>query len=167
MEHLFSPCTRLYDLIESRRQVESFRTRRELLQEQSMDVSTTELLSAETGFTYADLYAMLGNKKAVLWMTPHAAVMPDGGIGIHPWYQMNGSCRTWLKADGKVIWVLAHSLEHLSEICDVVLRLLAASVVHSVLLDRFDSGRRLLINAPTLAHLMEQCQSLKVYHWAV
>jgi hypothetical protein len=48
------------------------------------------------------------------------------------------------------------------EICDVVLRLLAASVVHSVHLN--DHGYRrgaALINAPTLAYLMEQCQSLR------
>jgi hypothetical protein len=57
---------------------------------------------------------------------------------------------------------LALSPEHLSEICDVVLRLLAASVVHSVRLDTRDFLHGLLINAPTLAHLMEQCQSLKV-----
>jgi hypothetical protein len=39
--------------------------------------------------------------------------------------------------------------------------LLAASAVHSVLLDKWDSRHGLLINAPTLAYLMEQCQSLK------
>jgi hypothetical protein len=57
--------------------------------------------------------------------------------------------------------LLAHSLEHLSEICDVVLRLLGASVVHSVHIDQWDSRHGLLINAPTFAHLMERCQSLK------
>jgi hypothetical protein len=74
MKRLFSPCTRLYDLLESRR-VESVRTRLELLQEQSLDVSTTELLSAETGFTYADLYGILENENAVVWLTPRAVVM--------------------------------------------------------------------------------------------
>jgi hypothetical protein len=47
------------------------------------------------------------------------------------------------------------------EICDVVLRLLAASVVQSVRLNNWRSPG-LFINAPTLANLMEQCQSLKV-----
>jgi hypothetical protein len=46
------------------------------------------------------------------------------------------------------------------EICDVLLRLLAASVVHEVILNR-DNSRRAVFNAPTLAHLMEQCKSLK------
>jgi hypothetical protein len=50
---------------------------------------------------------------------------------------------------------------YLSDICDVVLRLLAASVVHSVLLRKGFSSSR-LPNAPSLAYLMEQCQSLKV-----
>jgi hypothetical protein len=154
MERLFSPCNRLRDSFES--------LGLGFLQELSMDVSTEELLSAETGFTYTNLYAMLGNENAVVWLTPHAAVMPDGGMGIHPWYQMDGSCRSWLKAGGKVMWVLALSPEHLSEICDILLRILAASVVHSVLLDNWDSRNGLLINASTVAHLMEHCQSLKV-----
>jgi hypothetical protein len=162
MEHLFSPCTHLYDLLESQGRLESFRTRRELLQEQSMDVSTKELLNAETGFTYADLYAMVGNENAVVWLTPHAAGMPVDGIGIRPWMQMNGSCRFFFKADGKELFVLALSPEHLSEICDILLRILAASVVHSVRLGNWDSRHGLLINAPTLAYLMERCQSLKV-----
>jgi hypothetical protein len=160
MERLFSSCTRLYDLLESRR-VESVRSRRELLQEVSMDVSTEELLSAETGCTYTNLYAMLGNENAVVWLTPHAAVMPYGGREIHPWMQMDGSCRSLLKADGKELCVLALSPEHLSEICDILLRILAASVVHSVLLDKWNSLQGLLINPPTLAYLMERCQSLK------
>jgi hypothetical protein len=41
-----------------------------------------------------------------------------------------------------------------------VLRLLAASVVHSVILEKGFS-RFVLVNAPTLAYMMEQCQSLK------
>jgi hypothetical protein len=60
----------------------------------------------------------------------------------------------------KKIRALARSPEHLLEISDVVLRLLAASVVHSILLSKF-SDEDTLINAPTLAYLMEQCQSLK------
>jgi hypothetical protein len=47
------------------------------------------------------------------------------------------------------------------EICDVILRLLAVSVVHSFLLERWICPD-LVINAPTLAYLVEQCQSLKI-----
>jgi hypothetical protein len=46
------------------------------------------------------------------------------------------------------------------ETCDVVLRLLAASVVHSVTLDKRGSREVALINAASLAYLLEQCQSL-------
>jgi hypothetical protein len=162
MDRLFSPCTRLYAMLESQGRLENLRGDPELLQELGMDVSTEELLTAERAFTYADLYAMLGNEKAVVWMTPHAAVMPVGGIGMKGWILLDGSCRSYfLKTDGKELFVLAHSPEHLSEICDILLRILAASVVHSVYLEMFDQGRGLLINAPTLAYLMEQCQSLK------
>jgi hypothetical protein len=163
MERLFSPCNRLRDRFESQGRLESFRglDPPELLQELSMDVSTEELLSAETAFTYADLYAMLGNENAVVWLTPHAVAMPDRGTGVYPWMFLYGLCRSRFKADGKELFVLAHSPEHLSEICDVVLRLLAASVVHSVRLDKWDSSHGLLIKAPTLAYLMEHCQSLK------
>jgi hypothetical protein len=65
-------------------------------------------------------------------------------------------------ADGERVDVMARSSEALSEICDVVLRLLTASVVRSVSLNRYilvPDG--LLIHAPTLAYLMEQCQSLE------
>jgi hypothetical protein len=157
MERLFSPCTRLLDIVESQGLDPP-----EDLQELNLDVSTEEFISAERAFTYADLYAMLGNENAVVWLTPHAAVMPDRGRWIHAWMLLEGSCRYHFIAGGKELIVLAHSPEHLSEICDVVLRLLAASVVHSVYLDKWDSRHCLLINAPTLAHLMEQCQSLKV-----
>jgi hypothetical protein len=47
------------------------------------------------------------------------------------------------------------------EICDVVLRFLAMSVVHSVQSNHW-SIHAALINAPNLAYLMEQCQSLKL-----
>jgi hypothetical protein len=41
------------------------------LQELNLNLSTEELLSAERAFTYADLFAMLGNKSTVAWITPH------------------------------------------------------------------------------------------------
>jgi hypothetical protein len=153
MERLFSPCTRLRD-IESLRHPGG-------LQELSLDVSTEELLSAERGFTYADLYPMLGNENTVLWLTPHAAVARADGRVIHPWRHLDMSYCLCVDADGEDIFVLARSHEHLLEICDVVLRLLAASVVHSVTLYNWSYRDTRLIYAPTLAYLMEQCQSLK------
>jgi hypothetical protein len=65
-----------------------------------------------------------------------------------------------ITADGNEILTMASSPEHLSEICDGVVRLLAASVVHSVKLSNNGYHYR-SINAPSLAYLMEQCQSLK------
>ncbi len=70
------------------------------LQELDLDVSIEELLSAERAFTYPDLSAILGNESTVVWMTPHAAVMPAMGIGIHHWMQMGESCRSCFTADG-------------------------------------------------------------------
>ena len=46
-----------------------------MLRELNLDVSTDEFLSAERAFTYADFYAMVANKNAVVWLTPHAAVV--------------------------------------------------------------------------------------------
>jgi hypothetical protein len=73
---------------------------------------------------------------AVVWLIPHAAIMPNRGRGINSW-RLYGSCQIHFKADGKVLFGLARSPEALSEICDVVLRVLAASVVHSVHLNRW------------------------------
>jgi hypothetical protein len=47
------------------------------------------------------------------------------------------------------------------ELCDLVPRLLAASVVHSVIVGEAHEDYA-LISAPTLAHLMEQRSSLNV-----
>mgnify|MGYP000173012148 CR=1 FL=1 len=159
MERLFSPCTRYRDIVESQGLNPPV-----ALQELNLDldVSTEEFLSAERAFTYMDLYAMLANESAAVWLTPHAAIAREEGSMEKSWGKLDESCRFRFKADGKVLSALAFSTEHLLEICDVVLRLLAASVVHSVLLDNFDSRHGLFINAPTLAHLMEHCQSLKV-----
>jgi hypothetical protein len=172
MERLFSPCTRMHDILESQGRLEEFRGRNrnnpEWLQELNLDVSTDEFLSSERGFTFADLYAMLGNDytaawsapttQSLTWLTPHASVARADGILVQSW----GSWCFNFNADGKVIVALARSREHLLEISDVVLRLLAASVVHSVFLLQSSSHDGALINAPTLAYLMEQCQSLKV-----
>ena len=125
-------------------------------------MSTEELLSAERGFTYADLYDMLGNEDTVLWLTPHAAVARDDGRVVRSWRQVDESCRFYVHVDGINIVALARSPEHLLEICDVVLRLLAVSVVHSVLIDEWTCPDNALINAPALAYFIEQCQSLRL-----
>jgi hypothetical protein len=164
MERLFSPCTRMHDIFEIQGRLEEFRDHREGLQELNLDVSTDEFLSAERAFTCEDLCAMLGNRKTIAWLTPHAAVM-HYGTGMYYWGQLDDSWRSVrFHADGKEIFALARSPEHLLEICDVVLRLLAASVVHSVMLQKFGSrhgDNSALINSPTLEYLTEQCQSLK------
>jgi hypothetical protein len=163
MERLFSPCTRLHDTLESQGRLERLQGRREGLQEQNLDVSTEELLSAERAFTYADLYAMLGNADTVAWLTPHAAVARPGGRVLDYWKQLDEdeSYRFSFHADGKDIETLAFSPEHILEIFDVVLRLLAASVVHSVILEIWNVRDIALFNAASLANLMEHCQSLK------
>jgi hypothetical protein len=107
---------------------------------------------------------MVGNKyNTALWLTPHVAVTRAGGNAVQVWNELDEVCIFSFSADGKDIFAVARSSEHLLEICDVVLRLLAASDVHSVILRKrisLDGG--FIINAPTLAYLMEQCQSLKV-----
>jgi hypothetical protein len=152
----------LYDTLESQGRLEMFRDRRELLQELNLDVSTEELLSTERALTYADLYAMLGNEYTVAWLTPYVAVAREGGRGVYTWVQLDRSYRFSFNVDGKKIFASARSPERLLEIVDVVLRLLAASVVHSVILSKRISRDGALINATSLAYLMEQCQSMKV-----
>jgi hypothetical protein len=125
-----------------------------------VDVSTEELLSAERAFTYDDLYTTLGNGNKIAWLTPHAFVARNGGMAMYAWsrLRLDDSCGLSFSADGEEILAMARtrSPEHLLEICDVALRLLAASVVHSIII-----RPGVLINDHTLAYLMEQCQSLK------
>jgi hypothetical protein len=91
MEHLFSPCARLYDILESRGRLERFRRRHpEPLQELNLNVSTEELLSAERAFTYADLHAMLENEATIAWLTPNTAVDCQHGRSMRYWNQLNG-----------------------------------------------------------------------------
>jgi hypothetical protein len=163
MERLLSPCTRFYDMLQSRGYLQKSRGLPGGLRELNLDVSTEAFLSAERAFAYADLYAMLANENVVVWLTPYAAVMPNMGRGIDYWKVLDGSCHIYVKADGKGMFGLARSPEHLSDICNVVLRLLAASVVQSVCLDSDrNSGDSAVINADTLANLMEQCHSVKI-----
>jgi hypothetical protein len=73
---------------------EEFRSHHlELLQELNMDVSTEAFLSAERAFIYSDLYVMLGNEHAVVWLTPNAAVMPADGKWMYSLRHLDGSCR--------------------------------------------------------------------------
>jgi hypothetical protein len=155
MERLFTPCTRLHDILRSH----FVGGRRQVLQELNLDVSTEELLTAERAFTYADLYATLGNEDTVAWLTTHAAVAREGGLAMNAWEQLDERCCFSFSADGKQVVALARSPEHLLEICNVVVRLLTASVVHSVRLSYYTPD--LFLHAPTLAYLMEQCQSLE------
>jgi hypothetical protein len=158
MERLFSPCTRLQDLIKSQGRLDP----PEGLQELNLDVSTEELLSTERAFTSANLYTILGDEDKVAWLTPHVAVGCRYDRVVFAWRRLHDSCRFTFNADGKEIDAWARSPEHLLEISDVILRLLAASAVHSVVLHAWRSVNGVLNNAPTLAYLMEQCQSLNV-----
>jgi hypothetical protein len=152
MERLFSPFTRYRELAELQAGRERFRRQPpEGMQELNLDVSTEELLSAEKALTYGDLYAMLGDDDTIAWLTPHAAVARQHGNAAIAWNQLDGLCYFCFYADGKGIIALARSAGHLLEICDIVLRLLAVSVVHSVMMDKW--------SAPTLTYLAEQSQS--------
>jgi hypothetical protein len=162
MERLFSPCTRLHDILKSQGQLERLRRHLEAFQELNLNVSTEEFLSAETAFTYADLHATLGNGSALVWLTPHAAVVRENWRVALVWEQLDVSCHFRFTVDGQDVIAFARSSEHLLEICDIVVRLLAVSVVQSVRLFDWRSLDYTSINTPTLAYLMEQCQSLKV-----
>jgi hypothetical protein len=158
MERLFSPCTRLRALFASRFRIEELRGLHPELQELNLDISTEELLSSERAFMYADLYTMLGKRNTCVWLTPHTAAFGGGSV-VSFWDQLDGSCRLCFTADGKDVGVLARSPEHLLEICNVIVRLLAVNAVHSVHICKLYYG---MVDANTLANLMEQCQSLKV-----
>jgi hypothetical protein len=160
MEHLFSPCTRWLDLAERRGRLAEFKDQHNT-EELNLDISTEELCSAERAFTYADLYAMLGNGDTVAWLTPHAAVLRGGGSAMSCTRFVDADYNFKCNADGESIWVMAGSTDELLEICAVLLRLLAASAIHSVDLYSCSSHLGALINAASLAYTMERCQSLK------
>jgi hypothetical protein len=88
------------------------------------------------------------------------------GAVCKSWMQLHESpCSVLLWIDGNAVSVFARSREDLLEIYDVVLRLVATSVVHSFVLDKWDSHHDDFgdesISAPSLELLMEHCQSLK------
>jgi hypothetical protein len=158
---LFSSCTGLRGQLESQGFFEWLGGNPEHLWELNLDVSTEELLSAERAFTYVDLYALLANKDTAAWLTPHAAVVRKGARQAHTWGPLVEDFCFCFSVDGKEINALAASSEHLSEVCDVVLKLLAVSAVRSVSLHK-SRYEDVSINASTLACLIEQCHSLKL-----
>jgi hypothetical protein len=149
MEGLFSPCTpRLQDMIEDivqqREHEDNITYERpdcnfEAINELNLDISTDEFLSAGRAFTYGDLHAMLENEDTLAWLTPHAAVARDGGLAVIAWEQQLDqelSCFYFsVDGEGLVGCLMASSPEYLLEICDVVLRLLAVSLVQSLRLN--------------------------------
>jgi hypothetical protein len=62
------------------------------------------------------------------------------------------ACSLYFSADGKDLSTWARSPEHLLEVCDVVIRLLAVGLVHSLVISAWSS-----VNARTVEYLMEQC----------
>jgi hypothetical protein len=161
MQRLFSPCTRYRDQLESRSSLELaeiLRRQPELLQELNLHVSTEDFLSAERAFTYADLYAMLRNQNTVLWLTAHTAVVRADVMDIF-------SCFYYFtfNIDGQDISALARSPEALSEIVDVVRRLLLANArdVYKLELRCDVYPGEVFFDAPSFAYLVEQCQNLK------
>jgi hypothetical protein len=109
MERLFSPCTRYRDLRESQGVVPP----PEWLRELDLNVSTDDFLSAERGFTYADLYTMLRNGDPMTWLTPHAAFVFAHGSGMFYWRYSFSKCLGFT-IDGKTVIAWASSHEALS-----------------------------------------------------
>jgi hypothetical protein len=173
MERLFSPCTRYRDIAQSQgRSISPCGERHrdngidfEPLQELNLDVSIEEFLSADRAFAYADLYCMVENlPDTIVWLTPQTAVFCGMGLARDYFENMvDGPIYQYsFTADGvNRVKTVARSSEALSEICDVVLRLLAASFVHSLLIIKLTHEEH-FINGPTLAYMMEQCPSLKI-----
>jgi hypothetical protein len=93
MERLFSPCTRLHDLIMNRDDIDQ-RASDALLpcKELNLIVSTEAFLSAERAFTYADLYAMFEmfeNEDMVAWLTPNTAIVFGGERVVGSWEHLD------------------------------------------------------------------------------
>jgi hypothetical protein len=107
------------------------------------------------------LYAALGNDETLAWLAPHAFVARAGFRLAQYWVDTHRICNFRCTADGKGTIVFAFFPEHLVELCDVLFRLLAASVVHSLVLDEVSPSHSVPINAPTLSYLIEQYSSLK------
>jgi hypothetical protein len=161
MESLFTPCTRYRDILE----LDGVRRHQsELLRERDLDVSTEEFLSAERAFTYADLYAMLRNRNTIAWLTPHAAVMcEEDRAHLCSSFLRDEDYIFSFSVDDTDIFAVARSYAALSEIIDVVLRLLVANArdVYELTLKSAGLDDEVFFNAPSLAYLVEQCQNLE------
>jgi hypothetical protein len=153
MERLFSPCARWHDIAESDPLVPI-----EGLQELNLDESIEELLSS---FTYADLYAILENEVTVAWLTSHAAVAHADFFAKNNCEFVRDDYSFSCIADGQAIGAMAGCSGGLLEIFDVVLRLLAASEVHSVELFKWSCPDEVAFSATSLTYLMEHCQRLQ------
>jgi hypothetical protein len=169
MERLFSPCTRLRDIIDREESIsEDMKEELHCIKEQSLnlDVSTEELRIAmlERAFTYANLHAMLDGDSLV-WFTRSAVVFRKHELAnIYSRLMYDANYSFTCNADGQQVNAVASSSNELLEICDVLLRLVAAkSDVRSVILSDWSSVTHVSINATrtSLAYLMEQCPSLK------
>jgi hypothetical protein len=161
MERLFSPCNRYQDILHIQASRDIYRS--SYFRELNLDVSTEALLSAESGFTYADLYAMLCNR-TIAWLTPHAAVFGENERA-HSWFSYHQDYNSFrVIVNGKEIHAFTLSVAAFSETFDVVSRLLLADVREVYELNfKYSHGERaeILFNAATLATLMKQCQNLK------
>jgi hypothetical protein len=164
MERLFSPCNRLHDILEIQGRPLQYDGRPHLFRELNLDVSTEELLSAERAFTYADLYALLGNEYTVLWLTPHASfVRANASRELLLSYYERNDYRFRFIVDDQSISAVARSSAALAEIADVVRRLLLANASEVHVVDLGSTGRsgECFFDAFSFANLVEQCQNLK------
>jgi hypothetical protein len=114
MIRLFTPCTWLFDLLENQNSLGDDEWEVILgVNELHLDTSTEELLSADGAFTFADLYAMIGNGDTVAWLTLDTAVTRGDGRGWQSWLNLDGRLYSRFNADGVEICAFARSHEHL------------------------------------------------------
>jgi hypothetical protein len=169
---MFSPCTRLRDMIDQCGDIsEEMKDDLHYIEEFHLHVSTQEFRCAvlEKAFTYADLHAMLDGD-CLVWFTPSlsAAVFRRHAIAnIYSVFMGDGFNDTnysfLCNLDGQEISATASSSNELLEMFDILLRLVAAtSDVDSVKLSNWRCANHVSINATSLAYLMGQCQSLEV-----
>jgi hypothetical protein len=108
---------------------------------------------------------MLGNEDTVVWLTPHAVVFPECVKRLLHVIQREHSYSFCLSAngDGKGIYVVAFSFAALSEIGDVLRRLLLADAreMNELELRRVGLSGDEYFSAPIFAYLAERYQSLR------
>lgn len=106
-----------------------------------------------------------------MWLTPHAAVVCESDRAFLVSSFLLGDYRFHIfsfNVDGKDIFAVAPNAAALSEIVDVVHRLLVANArdVNPLTLKNLGNGDGVFFNAPTLAYLVEHCQNLKDFNIA-